>query len=111
SLIAGDEATGFYGEVPANDFITGDALASMLGLTSGASQNSDEPWLKFSIDGKTIFKSKKPFRNSISWNHIHAVNAVYGDRIITIEGNDYKVRLMRGAENDPSQNNDSDKDA
>lgn len=37
----------FLGEVPASEFITGDALAERIGLTAGTSQHSDTPWLKF----------------------------------------------------------------
>ena len=71
-------------------------MARRIGLTAGVSQFSDEPWLKFSYMGKTEFVAKKPFRHSISWNSINAVNVVFGNRTIKIGGNTYKVRLMKG---------------
>lgn len=110
-LIGGNMQAGFFGEVPASELITGDALASRIGLSSGTAQFSNEPWLKFAYQGKIQFVAKKPFRYSLSWNDINAANAVYGDRTVTIGGLTYKVRLMRGAENDPSNYTDDDRDA
>lgn len=95
-LIGGSLQAGFYGEVPTSEFITGDELARIIGLKAGVSQNSNEPWLKFSYMGKVEFVAKKPFRHSISWNNINAVNAVFGNRIIEISGSKYKIRLMKG---------------
>lgn len=68
----------------------------MIGLNAGISQFSDEPWLKFSYLGKTEFIAKKTFRYYISWNHINAVNAVFGNRTIKVGDNTYKVRLIKG---------------
>jgi len=100
--IAGSWDAGFFGEVPASELITGDALASQIGLSSGTAQFSNEPWLKFAYQGKIQFVAKKPFRYRLSWNDINAANAVYGDRTVTIGGLTYKVRLMRGANKDPA---------
>lgn len=95
-LIGGNKNAGFYGECPASEFITGDELAKLIGLTDGASQFSNEPWLKFSYLGNVEYIAKKIFRHSISWNDINRVNAVFGNRIILINGNKYKVRLPKG---------------
>lgn len=95
-LIGGNLQAGFFGEVPANDFITGDELARRIGLTAGNSQNSDKPWLKFSYLGKIEFAAKKTFRYGISWNDINAANAVFGDTTININGLTFKVRLFKG---------------
>ena len=80
----------------ASDFITGDALASSIGLTEGTSQNSTAGWLKFSLDSKTLYVAKRPFRYGISWNAINAVGAVFGTKKIVINGHTYKVRLLKG---------------
>lgn len=95
-LIGGNLQAGFYGEVPTSEFITGDELARLIGLTAGKSQFSNEPWLKFSYLGKTEFIAKKPFRHSVSWDNINAVNAVFGNRTIKIGDNTYKIRLLKG---------------
>lgn len=96
ALRGGNLQAGFYGEVPAKDFITGDELARRIGLTAGISQYSDEPWLKFSYLGKVEFVAKKPLRHSISWDDINAVNAVFGNKTININGLNFKVRLFKG---------------
>lgn len=96
TLLAGNMDAGWFGEVPSSDFITGDELAKVVGLTAGVSQYSDEPWLKFAYKKEVCLVAKKPFRHSISWNDINTVNAVYGDRVIRIKGKKYAVMLMRG---------------
>ena len=95
-FIGGNYQAGFFGEVPTSQFITGDELARRIGLTTGISQYSTEPWLKFSYLGKIEFIAKKPFRYDITWDNINAVNAVFGNRTININGKNYKVRLIKG---------------
>lgn len=95
-LIGGNLQAGFYGEVPAKDFITGDELARRIGLTAGKSQYSNEPWLKFSYLGKVEFVAKKTFRFNITRNDINSANAIYGNRTININGLTFKVRLFKG---------------
>lgn len=95
-LIGGNLQAGFYGEVPAKDFITGDELARRIGLTAGKSQYSNEPWLKFSYLGKVEFVAKKTFRFNITRNDINSANAIYGNRTINIDGSTFKVRLFKG---------------
>ena len=89
----------FLGEVP---LITGDELASIIGLTAGTSQFSTEPWLRFNDNGKEIYIAKKPFRYSVSWDQLNAVGAVYGSRTVTIDGKYYNVRLLRGGNGNPT---------
>lgn len=96
TLRGGNLQAGFYGECPTSELITGDKLASMIGLTAGQSINSNEPWLKFSYMDKIEFVAKKPFRYELSWDNINAVNAVFGNRTVEIKGKTYKVRLMKG---------------
>lgn len=95
-LIGGNLQAGFYGEVPANEFITGDELAKQIGLYGGTRRFSNEPWLKFSYLGKTEFIAKKPFALPIAWNDINAANAVFGNKTIKIGDHTYKVRLPKG---------------
>ena len=102
-LIAGDMNAGYFGVVPASELITGDALASMVGISAGTSQFSSEGWLKFAYQGKIQFVAKKPIRHRISWDSINSANCVYGDRTVTIGGLTYKIRLMRGANKDPAE--------
>ena len=105
-LIAGTMEEGFFGEVPASELITGDALASECGISQGTSQHSTAGWLKFAYKGEIQFVAKKPIRYSISWDAINTANCVYGDngdKTVVIGGKTYKVTLMRALEpsNDP----------
>lgn len=95
-LLNGNMQQGWFGEVLTSDFINGEELARLIGLTAGKSQYSNEPWLKFAYMGKIEFIAKKTFRYSISWNDINNVNAVTGNKTINIKGKKYKVRLIKG---------------
>lgn len=100
-LIAGNPGAGFYGEVPVSELITGNLLAAEIGLTAGSAINSNMPWLKFALDGKTLYVARAFYRSSVSWSSINACGAVYGETTITIQGDTYKVRLLKGAASDP----------
>ena len=134
TLSFGDMDAGFFGIIPASDFITGDQLASDVGITQGTSQFSDTNWLKFAFNGDILIVPQKTIRHSISWDHIYLQGAVYGDGLtageegaehhnltsssgtdltataqdatVTINGKDYRVRLMRGAADDPTNSYD-----
>ena len=138
TLSFGTMEAGFFGIVPASDFITGDQLASEVGVTQGTSQFSDTPWLKFAFEGEVYMIPQKPIRHSISWDHLYLQGAVYGDGLlagesgaehhnltsssgsdlsatrqdatVTVNGLRYEVALMRGAADDPTNSyNDSDR--
>ena len=94
--MAGTLEHGYYGEVLATEFITGNDLASEIGLASGTAFNSDAGWLKFSLDYKTLYVAKRAFRYDLSWDQINARGAVFGTNRITINGKQYKVRLLKG---------------
>ncbi len=121
-LIGGDTTAGFYGEVPAADFITGGDLSAALGLSAGTLHNDTTPWLKFTLDGKTLFMPKKTIRYGLGWEAIYQAGAVYGDDTdglspsgtptsqnakVNIGGLEYRVRLIRGAGSDPTTNGDA----
>lgn len=95
-LIGGNMEAGFFGEVPARDFITGKELSNMLGFASGRILYSEEPWLKFAYLGKIEFIPKKPLRNSVSWWILNACRLINGNKIVEIKGKRYKVRLIKG---------------
>lgn len=103
-LLKGNMQAGWFGEVPASDFITGDELARKVGITAGTSQYSNEPWLKFAYKGDVLLVSKKPIRHTISWDNINNANCVYGDKTIQINGKTYAVMLMRGNGEDVQPN-------
>jgi hypothetical protein len=107
-LIAGDGEAGFFGEVPASELITGDALASQVGISQGTSQHSTAGWLKFVYKGEILFVAKRPIRHSVNRSSIISAKCVYGDsgdKTVVIGGKTYKVTLMRGTNDkfDPKQ--------
>lgn len=130
TLSYGDMSAGFFGIIPASDFITGDAIAAELGITQGWSQYENTPWLKFAFNDKILITPMKPIRAGISWDHIYLAGAVYGDGLtagesgaghhnlqsssgtnltatkqdasVSVNGKTYTVRLFRGAADDPT---------
>jgi len=129
TLSFGTMDAGFFGIVPASDFITGDALASAVGVTQGTSQFSNTNWLKFAFQGEIYMVPQKPIRHTISWDHLYLQGAVYGDGLLagevgaehhnlvsssgtnltatrqdaatTINGLRYEVALLKGGASDP----------
>lgn len=95
-LLKGTMEAGWFGEVKASDFITGDELARKVGLNAGVSQNSNISWLKFGYRDRVHYIPKGSFRHSISWKNINSVNCVYGDKVIKHNGRKYSVMLPRG---------------
>lgn len=77
-LYAGDTEAGFFGFVQASTFITGDALATAIGLSSGTSQNSDAVWIKYIWKGKICFVPLKTHRHSVTWDAIYNAGALFG---------------------------------
>lgn len=102
NVIGSNGTEGYFGELASSELITGDALASLVGLTGGTSQNSTTNWLKFFIDGKIVFVSKKNIRNSVSWDMLNAANVINGSRIITIGQYQYRIGLLKGLNPDTS---------
>ncbi len=92
----------FQGEVPVSELISGNALASLVGLTAGTAYNNNEPWLHFvdPVDNKTKYIAKKPYRHSISWDQLNAAGIVYGKQI-SIGSNQYICRLIKSGLTDP----------
>ena len=98
TLIAGDEWLGYYGVTSAEDLISGDGLATLIGLKAGTSQFSDEGWLKYNNAGELTYVAKKAFRYNISWNPINDVNSVFGNRRVQIDNHIFIIRLLSTSE-------------
>jgi hypothetical protein len=95
--VAGTSTFGFFGEVASANLIAGADLITALGITEGTNI-ADAGWLKFARRDRILFVAKKAIRHSISWDTINAAGAVYGDKVITINGIRYAVRLLSSAE-------------
>jgi hypothetical protein len=100
-LVAGNAQLGYYGVVDATEFITGDELAALVGLTSGTAIPNTGEWLKFAYKGKILYVAKQPFRNFISGNQLAAANIVNGNRQVTWLERNYLPRLLFGGASTP----------
>lgn len=98
TLIGGDELGGYFGEVAAVDFISGEDLCTAIGLTAGTLQNSEAGWLKYASDNQILYIAKKTFRHTISWNDINAKGAVWGEKLVQIGNHVFACRLLSSAE-------------
>ena len=100
-LKAGHLSLGYYGIVPATEFIDGETLAQKIGLCAGTVIHHDEDWIQYVIDRRVCLVAKRPLRYGISWNAIDEVGAVFGEQQVSIQGQTFKVRLMRGSRTNP----------
>lgn len=82
--------------------IGGNTLAVLAGLTSGTAINNAGGFLKFLRDGKIRYVATKPFRHSVSWNQLNAIGLVSGSKVVSIDGQSYRVRLLTGGNGNPS---------
>lgn len=103
----------FHGE--RDDLISYADLSDYFGVVEGSLNDTDgkDKWLSFILDGKELLVSKVPIRNNVSWDHLYSLGLVYGTdddgmllswsttptnqlRTITLNGEIYKVRLIKG---------------
>lgn len=92
----GNKDLGYYGEVPADKFITGSSLASQMGIATSNPVDLNSPWLKFAFKGKILYIAKHPLVNFISWQALNNAGVVDGTRTVRIDGRLFKVRLITG---------------
>jgi hypothetical protein len=117
TLKGGTSRFGYFGTVPMATLFPTRPLERIVGLSAGNSVNTSTDWLKFIVGGKTLYIPKKPIRSSVAWADLYALGLVYGapgngaapsgqpvdqDKKIVVAGNKYEVRLMTGAEADPT---------
>lgn len=98
TLLFGDVLRGYFGEVSAQDFISGADLCTEIGLSAGTLQNSDAGWLKYHSDRQLVYVAKQSFRHNVSWNHINTAGAVWGGKLIKIVNHIFACRLLSTAE-------------
>jgi uncharacterized protein (DUF2164 family) len=99
TLSGGDTTDGgYFGEVSALDFISGEDLCSAIGLTAGTLQESDAGWLKYYSNNEILYVAKRTFRYNLSWDDINAAGAIFGDKKITIGNHFFAVRALSSRE-------------
>lgn len=95
----------FQGEVGGANFITYPELRIVTEMTEALvppRAQVDGSWLKFLIDGKTIYISKLIVNTAITWHELNDKGLVYGERIVWIDEIGHSVRLIRGTSTDPN---------
>jgi hypothetical protein len=93
----------YLGEIAATDLITNADLTALVGLSAGAVANATATWLKFTTEeGKTLHIAKRPFRSAVSYNNLLALDLINGNAKVNIGNSQYLVRIMTGADEDPS---------
>lgn len=50
----------------------------------------------------TLFVAQRPYRHTVSWNHINTASAVTGNTTIAINNRNYKIRLLTGGDKEPA---------
>lgn len=91
----------FLGVKTDADLIDSLMLASAVGLTAGDDQEHEDAWLHFNVDGKELYVSMKPMRRGVSWNELNELGLVFGEKTIVLDGQTYKVRLLKGINGTP----------
>lgn len=97
--IAGNLTTGFFGETTVAEFGANmDTVQNLLGISDNDSttHNANENLLKFIHQGTVKFINKKSIRYNISHDSIASQFNIYAGKEITVNGQTYKVRLMKG---------------
>lgn len=126
-LLAGDSTYGYYGTVSPSEAATVNEVIAASGLAVGETVNSgDYPfeWHKVTVGGKTLLVPNRGIRHTLSWNDLYMAGLVYNstgygevvpaavdsaavqDTSITIDGYVYGIRLMTGAETNPTTMDD-----
>ena len=98
NIFVGDQSAGYFGEVAAVDFISGEDLCAAIGLTAGTLQNSEAGWLKYYNDFQIIYVAKQTFKHTVSWNHINEAGAVWGEKLVQIGNHIFACRLLSSSE-------------
>lgn len=124
TLTAGGTAQlGYFGTVESKLVFPFETLPTLFPLTEGTETNATPDWLKFANGGKILFVAKKPMRTDISWQTLYQAGLVYGVdgpgrsplpvgspvnqlRIVKSGGFKYRLRLLQGADADPSDSLD-----
>jgi len=114
TLLYGDDNLGYYGPLLASDFFTSANILAAAKATVGLPGSLVAPvWHKMIRNGKIIYVPENTF-GGVSWNYLYNAGLVYGvdataagdatppgtpvNQLVklSLNGEDYKVRLLRG---------------
>lgn len=91
-----------YLEVPSNEFITGSALSTLVGLDAQAARGTlmttadTEPWMLINDSGRILAIPKKPLRYKFGYRAAQNAKLITGNTTVTIAECVWKVTLPTG---------------
>lgn len=100
NLLKGSWWLGYLGEWSPDEVIRPSILAEMVGVPNGI--NPDVEWLKFSVEGRIIYVAKRPISKMVSYGSLSGLNLVNGNRIVEVDHEQYKIRLLTAEDSDTS---------
>ena len=87
----------YHGETSAANLITGNALASLIGLNTGTAINSDAGWINIKYKGKILYIAKKPIRYNVNVVTMYNLGLTKAAGVsCIINGKNYIVRTLNG---------------
>lgn len=96
----GDERLGYFGAMTPAEFITYSDFFTLTGVLAGSVLTATILWQKMIIDGKVVFFPLSSIKSNISWQALSNYNVISGQKVVQIQGFDFKVRLFRGITGD-----------
>ncbi len=118
----GDSDVGYFGHIPQSDLISYSDLSSQLGVPGAfVEDHTVGMWFKYAHNGRTLFVAQRGIKTGVSWEQLYLLGLVYGDDTygrfpsgtqrrqsgrVTIGNITYKVRLLTGSSDDPSNAQD-----
>lgn len=116
TLKVGDYNYGYFGSILSASFININALRAAVNFLSGTVQNVSPKWHKFARNGKVIYVPELLPVSGVSYQALYAAGLVFGtgdngpynanagnvvqNAQVTIGADTYRVRLMRGYNDD-----------
>lgn len=110
--VSNNDGVRFLGEVG----ILYSEVIEKCGMTGIGTAFANGEWLKFQIDGKYLMVARTPVVYNVSWDQLYQKGLVYGIdgyglsqaptgpvnqlKIVEIQGEQYKVRLLKGCDTD-----------
>lgn len=94
----GDDSLGYYGEVPAGEFINGNQLSVRTGFGAGSATpwSDNGSWLKIRLNNKVAYVSRYPLRYGFRGSDLEGLGLTRDGKEITYHQTLFRVRSLFG---------------